>query len=1533
MAATWDGGGADDEYSTALNWSDDLVPTSSTNSTQDISGAYTVERTINSTSGRTFVKNGAVLNVTSGVHSDAQAGNTIRNFVGDGTTGTVNLTGASTSYGIGHLLAIAHSSNSNGTFNHSDGALNVSRGSNALIGGYGGIFTRGHSMSIGGNSGNTNVTGLYEISGGSLNTRAGVAVGNNGTFSIVGSSATEIRLGGSGDDAGWFALSADGTLKASLDVGGITPIYIEDLTNTSTTTPEVELQAGSVLDLSFINSVVNGTWTLIEVENADIVDNGLALAPGVDSNWSFAIDNSGTNGLLTVTYQNGTRSNITVNSLAQLVQCMGYNNTDITMAPGIYQIGPDDVTSGLLDDGDTYLLHFSGSDSTFDFTGVKFEIDTYVYRTFGNNEVRAIEISGEDLKFYNLTMEDIGTARPGRTALAVKLGGWRNLVEGFTITIRGSVPYGYGDIFGKGAGPVIGHKKHSGILIGGDDNTLRDATLYHRAYGHGIFVQGAINTLIEGCYVEGELSTTDRVLAEAGTGSRADNVAFQTVWGFPLRAGNTFSLQEDGIRTYNTGNDQTGTERNTENITVRDCTIYRMRSGVTIGFTNGTQDVDNCVAIQCENAYWIQNGSIMNSAADSQVGFVLTSPYGNSGTKTVDVTIVRNDNEGQEDNRILAYIAGPNDNITFRSSASNTGVNQNTKLVVGGPRDSYRYETTDVGMSASNGVINNLTNYPVELSSLSSNITGSSWGAVTDNGSSNNLTSTTVSTVGGYAMMQTIQAEDYSAESGTSQLATNNGGMSVGDIQDGDWIRFNDVIFGSGPKYIEALVAGGTNGGSIDVRLDSTTGTLLGTLNANGSAIPENWVTETTAIAHTQGIHDVYLVFTGSAGDLLELDHFKFTERNNDPYNRDSYNLIAHYKFDEGTGSTATDATGNGYDGTISNATWTTGAEQGALAFDGSSSTVDIPGSLLDNMEEEITVSLWVYGDDTQPLAGSVFYAQSAGGDRILNAHLPYSDSNVFWDSGNPGGYDRLQKLATTDQFEGQWNHWTFVKNTSQGDMLIFNNGELFAASDSNSEEIGDAIIASIGSRLGGNNYFGTIDDVKFYNAALSRNEVKELYDSYFTNLAPGFIADPITKSNAASGIAYTDTINNSAFDPDGDTLTYSKLSGPTWLNVATDGSLSGTPDSGDIGLNVFTIQVDAIGGSDTATLNITVDVGTYTLTYTASANGSISGTSPQVIDEGSNGTAVTAVAAANYSFVDWSDGSTANPRTDLNVTADINVTANFAIDTYTLTYTAGANGSITGTSPQTIDHGDNGSAVTAVAAANYSFVDWSDGSTDNPRTDLSITDDITVTANFTIDTYTLTYTAGANGSITGTTPQTIDHGADGTAVTAVAEANYSFVDWSDGSTANPRTDLSITADVAVTANFALTQTELDNWRFTHFGTYNNTGNAADDFDADFDGVLNLIEYATGTDPMIPSASPFVLRSTGSGSSLEVSFNRILDPSLVYTVEGTNNLFSTNWDLVWTGSGTSAGEIIVPESSWSNDSNYFLRLSVSESEE
>jgi hypothetical protein len=174
-----------------------------------------------------------------------------------------------------------------------------------------------------------------------------------------------------------------------------------------------------------------------------------------------------------------------------------------------------------------------------------------------------------------------------------------------------------------------------------------------------------------------------------------------------------------------------------------------------------------------------------------------------------------------------------------------------------------------------------------------------------------------------------------------------------------------------------------------------------------------------------------------------------------------------------------------------------------------------------------------------------------------------------------------------------------------------------------------------------------------------------------------------------------------------------------------------------------YTLTNTYIGGLDGLANDVALipelipDMDTFTLTYTAGANGSIIGTTPQTVNSGTNGTAVTAQTALGYHFVKWSDDSTANPRTDLNVTANITVQASFAIDgidTFTLTYTAGANGSIVGTTPQAVDYGTSGTAVTAQPATGYHFAKWSDDSTANPRTDVNVTANITVQASFAID-------------------------------------------------------------------------------------------------------------------------------------------------------------------------------------------------------
>ena len=59
----------------------------------------------------------------------------------------------------------------------------------------------------------------------------------------------------------------------------------------------------------------------------------------------------------------------------------------------------------------------------------------------------------------------------------------------------------------------------------------------------------------------------------------------------------------------------------------------------------------------------------------------------------------------------------------------------------------------------------------------------------------------------------------------------------------------------------------------------------------------------------------------------------------------------------------------------------------------------------------------------------------------------------------------------------------------------------------------------------------------------------------------------------------------------DSDPLTFSKVSGPAWLSVASDGTLSGTPLNENVGLNSWTVQVSDGVDSSIATLEITVQV------------------------------------------------------------------------------------------------------------------------------------------------------------------------------------------------------------------------------------------------------------------------------------------------------------------------------------------------------
>jgi hypothetical protein len=74
-------------------------------------------------------------------------------------------------------------------------------------------------------------------------------------------------------------------------------------------------------------------------------------------------------------------------------------------------------------------------------------------------------------------------------------------------------------------------------------------------------------------------------------------------------------------------------------------------------------------------------------------------------------------------------------------------------------------------------------------------------------------------------------------------------------------------------------------------------------------------------------------------------------------------------------------------------------------------------------------------------------------------------------------------------------------------------------------------------------------------------------------NIPPSFNNSPTVTTNGTIDVAYTDTINGTATDPEGDPIGYALVSGPAWLSVAENGDLTGTPAAADLGVNRFTVS------------------------------------------------------------------------------------------------------------------------------------------------------------------------------------------------------------------------------------------------------------------------------------------------------------------------------------------------------------------------
>jgi len=245
---------------------------------------------------------------------------------------------------------------------------------------------------------------------------------------------------------------------------------------------------------------------------------------------------------------------------------------------------------------------------------------------------------------------------------------------------------------------------------------------------------------------------------------------------------------------------------------------------------------------------------------------------------------------------------------------------------------------------------------------------------------------------------------------------------------------------------------------------------------------------------------------------------------------------------------------------------------------------------------------------------------------------------------------------------------------------------------------------------------------------------------------------------------------------------------GTVWNSSATitqsGGNASGTlytrfsPTSG----GAIPGQVQCSSGTAVFKIFDTAGIGvapSYTVTF--NSNG---GSGTMANQTANTPTALTANAftRTGYTFAGWgtSPGGPAifgNGAT-YSFAANITLYAQWTINQYTLTYNAGAGGTISGITPQPVNHGASGSAVTAVPNPGFAFVNWSDLSTANPRTDTNVTGPITVTANF-VATYTLGVTTVGSGSVTKNPDQASYNNGTVVELTAVPDTGWTFNGWS----------------------------------------------------------------------------------------------------------------------------------------------------------
>lgn len=429
----------------------------------------------------------------------------------------------------------------------------------------------------------------------------------------------------------------------------------------------------------------------------------------------------------------------TIDELRTAVQLSGKT---INMKAGEY------VVTGTMPEDPKTIFHFSGSNNIFNFEDVTIIIPTSVLRNMGpgnTHEFATYRIDGSNLVFNGGNFVNTGEERPYKSLAEFEVQGNDISFLGCNFIIKGSEPYGYGDLYGKGSDHFVGLFKHSAMSILGDNVLVDGCDFKVFAFGHGIHIHGAQNTIVRNVTMEGARRLTDEIYEE--TSGPAFDYDFKIYFpeserGQPIRKGEMISLTEDGIRAYLDGDDVNGVNRRTGKITVENCFVDKMRGGITLSIGSGESVVTNNTVINCEHAYsFPSNAVVKNCKGNVAFGPLLMLPYDHKKNSDIELELI--DSDVTMGNHPFAQITGSGHKVKF--TYNGTKPNENLRPIwIGvpedwGDNDDRTEEDLKSTYSASNITLNNETLNPVKLGKYSSSSTITSQGTVEDNGESNTI--------------------------------------------------------------------------------------------------------------------------------------------------------------------------------------------------------------------------------------------------------------------------------------------------------------------------------------------------------------------------------------------------------------------------------------------------------------------------------------------------------------------------------------------------------------------------------------------------------------------------------------------------------------------------------------------------------------------------------------------------------------------------------------------------------------------------